>query len=214
MKLEKAEPKGGVREADQTAPAPVGDSSSLGFPRGAHAGGPGPQLKGAGFPGREGGLAGPGTRESLPGQVGGSQLSVQTGLTAGAQGPGSRLLLVYPGALDPKFPRGVNAHSSSLFISNELQPSRSRCPWPLSSTLWDASAQWRRGVRKTAVLGSSGHIPGKPVPPAARDFLLGVQRAAKTSVPPASPGVGPLPAVEPSSLRAFDQVTAEPAVSL
>lgn len=64
------------------------------------------------------------------------------------------------------------------------------------------------------MLGSSGRIPGKTVPPAARDFLLGVQRAAKTSVPPASPGVGPLPAVEPSSLRAFDQVTAEPAVSL
>lgn len=117
MKLEKAEPKGGVREADQTAPAPVGDRSSLGFPRGVRAGGPGPQLKGAGFPGREGGLAGPGTRESLPG---GGQLSVQTGLTAGAQGPGSRLLLVYQGALDPKFPQGVNAHSSSLFISNEL----------------------------------------------------------------------------------------------
>lgn len=48
------------------------------------------------------------------------QLSIQTGLTAGARGPGSGLLLVHQEALDPKFPRGVNTHSSSLFISNEL----------------------------------------------------------------------------------------------
>lgn len=91
MKLEKAEPKGGVREADQTAPAPVGDSSSLGFPRGAHAGGPGPQLKGAGFPGREGGLAGPGTRESLPGLTLNSSASRQ----ASQRGPRVQGLACY-----------------------------------------------------------------------------------------------------------------------
>lgn len=53
--------------------------------------------------GREG-WQDPGPERVFLGGVGGGQLSVQTGLTAGAQGPGSRLLLVYPGALDPKFP--------------------------------------------------------------------------------------------------------------
>lgn len=134
MKLQKAEPKGRVRET------PEGDRSSLGFPRGVHAGGPGPQLKGAGFPRREGELAAPRTRESLPGASSASRQASQ-------RGPGvwGLACYVYQEALDPKFPRGANTHSSSSFISDELSPSRSRCLWPLSGTSWGANPQRGEG---------------------------------------------------------------------